>query len=406
MIYFEIVHLICSLGVAGEVLRNMSSNQWHIWQTPVIMHTTLIILIGLGIVQAAFVGTLLLRFPGPNSAMSRMLALVLVLTAVLMASELLDLLDIKVASELARDFFMLIDLLLAGMMYLLTCIIMGRKKALNPADLIHALPFAFGCIWMATGFRHTGTSSPGSYSGIPDAVALVVGYKGAVWFFYMGRSLWIAYAHQDGHARNVHEASDRLMARLVWPFIAISLISYSAFWLMYFGVSLPLDSDYLGALLIVLFVYYFTYTILREPGRYIRTLHARNRPKYSSSSLDKPRVESHIARIANYLEEKQPYLNEHLKLPDLADALDLSVNDLSQVINEGMGKTFPDLLNEYRLAVVKHKLLDPAEDKKTILALALESGFQSKASFNRIFKTKEGMTPSEFRNTFRSQPIE
>ena len=369
------------------------------------MHTILLILIGLGIVQATFVGTLLLRFPGPNRGLSRILAMLFALTAILMASELMDLLDIKVAFEPVRDFFMLIDLLLAGMMYLLTCFIMGRNKSLNISDLVHALPFILGCIWMGTGFRHMGTTSPGSYSGIPDAIAVVVGYKGIVWIIYMGWSLRLAYAHTDRHSLFDRKSRQRLMARLVWPFIVISLISYTAFWLMYFGVELTLDSDYLGALLIVLFVYYFTYAILREPGHYIRTLNTRARPKYSGSSLDKTRMEDYMARIGQYLGEKHAYLDENLKLPEMADALGLSVNDLSQVINEGMGKTFPDLLNEYRLAAVKRKLLDRAEDKKTILALALESGFQSKASFNRIFKMKEGMTPSEFRDTYRSQPI-
>jgi AraC-like DNA-binding protein len=369
------------------------------------MHTILLILIGLGIVQAVFVGILLLRFPGPNRGMSRLLALVLTLTAILMASELLDLLDIKIASEPVRDFFILIDLLLAGMMYLLTCFIIGRKRALNTSDLIHTLPFVLGSLWMGTGFRYTGTSSPGSFSAIPDAVAIVVGYKGAVWFIYMRKSLSLAYDRKAGHSAFIRELSNRLMARLVWPFIIISLISYTTFWLMYFGVALPLDSDYLGALFIVLFVYYFTYAILREPGYYIRTISTRNRPKYSNSSMDKLRAETYISQIGQYLEEKKPYLDENLKLPDVADTLGLSVNDLSQVINEGMGKTFPDLLNEYRLKEVKRKLLDPAQDYKTILALSLESGFQSKASFNRIFKAKEGMTPSEFRETYRSHPI-
>jgi len=52
---------------------------------------------------------------------------------------------------------------------------------------------------------------------------------------------------------------------------------------------------------------------------------------------------------------------------------------------------------------VKAKLLDPENDKYTLLGLAAEAGFNSKSSFNALFKHHTGMTPSEFKRKAESE---
>ncbi len=61
-----------------------------------------------------------------------------------------------------------------------------------------------------------------------------------------------------------------------------------------------------------------------------------------------------------------------------------------------LGKTFSEFLNEYRVNEVKEKLKTEDRSLQTILAIALDSGFNSKASFNRVFKKHTGLTPSEY----------
>jgi AraC-like DNA-binding protein len=117
---------------------------------------------------------------------------------------------------------------------------------------------------------------------------------------------------------------------------------------------------------------------------------------YQKSGLKKEESELILNNLLNYMETESPYLNGRLSLKEVAVYLKVSTNHLSQVINESLGKNFFDFVNGYRVNLVKAKLKDPANKNYTILAIALECGFNSKSSFNAIFKKFIGKTPSEY----------
>jgi len=83
----------------------------------------------------------------------------------------------------------------------------------------------------------------------------------------------------------------------------------------------------------------------------------------------------------------------------MAQSLNLSTNHLSQIINEKLEMNFFDFINEYRVNEVKDRLSDPKYKHYTLLAIAFDSGFNSKSSFNSIFKQYTGLTPSEFQKS-------
>jgi len=70
---------------------------------------------------------------------------------------------------------------------------------------------------------------------------------------------------------------------------------------------------------------------------------------------------------------------------------------LSQIINENFNRNFYDLINEYRVKEVKKCLSNQKYNNFTLLGIAYECGFNSKASFNGVFKKFTGLTPSEFK---------
>lgn len=108
------------------------------------------------------------------------------------------------------------------------------------------------------------------------------------------------------------------------------------------------------------------------------------------------------ASILNAIEMKKLYLEPKFSLNDLAEEMDESKHTISKVINSKAGRSFYDMVNGYRVQHLKNLMDDPKNDQYTILALGLESGFNSKASLNRIFKSSEGLTPREYLNQ-RSQ---
>jgi len=119
--------------------------------------------------------------------------------------------------------------------------------------------------------------------------------------------------------------------------------------------------------------------------------------KYQKSSISENDAFELLNQLNKYMETEKPYLSDKLTLPQVADELDVSINHLSQIINEQTDQNFFDFVNAYRVEEVKQRLLNPQNDVYSILGIAYECGFGSKSSFNRIFKNITGQTPSQYK---------
>ncbi|MCK4663019.1 MAG: helix-turn-helix transcriptional regulator, partial [Bacteroidales bacterium] len=119
--------------------------------------------------------------------------------------------------------------------------------------------------------------------------------------------------------------------------------------------------------------------------------------KYKRSGLKDKDAERYFKDLLRIMDTEKPYLNEKLSIQDLSDILGISRHYLTQVINEKLHKNFYTFTNEYRLKEVKKRMLSDKYKNYTILSIALESGFNSKSTFNTLFKNYTGMTPSEYR---------
>jgi ligand-binding sensor domain-containing protein/AraC-like DNA-binding protein len=126
--------------------------------------------------------------------------------------------------------------------------------------------------------------------------------------------------------------------------------------------------------------------------------------KYKRSSLTPGRSKRLLDRLLGIMEQEKPYLDPAMSLQMLAQRLDISKEDLSQVINEQLGKNFKNFLNFYRIEEAKKKLLDPRENQFVLLKIAFDVGFNSKSAFNASFKKVTGISPSEFRKSRQDQP--
>jgi AraC-like DNA-binding protein len=93
--------------------------------------------------------------------------------------------------------------------------------------------------------------------------------------------------------------------------------------------------------------------------------------------------------------EQKLHRQPKLSLEELAGQLKLPERYVSHLINVYHHGNFHNYVNGWRVKEVIEKINDPAEQHKTLLALALEAGFNSKSSFNQIFKSHTGRTPSE-----------
>ncbi len=97
------------------------------------------------------------------------------------------------------------------------------------------------------------------------------------------------------------------------------------------------------------------------------------------------------------------YQDPELSLSSLAEKLDLSLHELSRIINMALKKNFNDFVNEYRIREVARKMQDPAYDHLTLLGIAFDAGFNSKTTFNRTFRQMTGKSPAEYKNDLKKE---
>ncbi|MGY3088697.1 AraC-like DNA-binding protein [Hymenobacter sp. UYAg731] len=103
-----------------------------------------------------------------------------------------------------------------------------------------------------------------------------------------------------------------------------------------------------------------------------------------------------MERICRALVDDQLYQNPTLTLAELSAHTGLPPRLISFTVNAGFGRTFNDLVNGYRVAEVQRRLAAPDARRFTLLGIAFESGFNSKTTFNRIFKQLTGVAPREY----------
>lgn len=106
-----------------------------------------------------------------------------------------------------------------------------------------------------------------------------------------------------------------------------------------------------------------------------------------------------IAQITQYMETEKPYLTPALTLEKLAIQMRIPARLLSNIINRHFNCHFFEFINSYRIDEAKYMLSNQNQSDKTVLDIMLDVGFNSKATFNTLFKKKVGMTPSEYRKS-------
>ena len=207
-------------------------------------------------------------------------------------------------------------------------------------------------------------------------------------------------------------SSDVIVVKKIEWLNAFSLY-FSIYFLLYFIVvvlltfinSYQFQLDYLLLLIIAISIYAIGYSAISNPEifkaipEFDLESFELNKETPVNGSRNSNRFPELKEKLLQYMDSNKPYLKSDLKISELADSLAVPYYQLSQLINDEFLVNFYDFINKYRVEEAKKLLMEDNRNYK-ILAIAYEVGFNSKATFNRVFKKFTDLTPSEFKEKF------
>jgi AraC-like DNA-binding protein len=153
--------------------------------------------------------------------------------------------------------------------------------------------------------------------------------------------------------------------------------------------------DHLFAAYITVSIYLTSFRIVQRSGFFKQTP-LTDPQKYKTSTATPEGQQVLLQKLKQTMLSEKPFLKSEFSLPDLAQQLGTSVHTLSQTINVGLGKNFFEMVAEYRVSEAKKLLIEQPNIK--VEEIAEQVGYNSKSSFNTMFKKLTGLTPSEFRS--------
>tara|TARA_R110002012_G_scaffold68422_1_gene177741 strand:- start:2016 stop:3161 length:1146 start_codon:yes stop_codon:yes gene_type:complete len=148
--------------------------------------------------------------------------------------------------------------------------------------------------------------------------------------------------------------------------------------------------------LFFLFVNAVVFKGLQQPEIFAG-LEQKDTAKYTSSTLSSEEKQALKDKLIQLVENEKLYLDPEISLEQLCAKLEVAPKKLSQVLNEQLGQSYYDFINSYRINEAMTILSNSPDSKLTVLEVLYKVGFNSKSSFNTIFKEKTGTTPSAFR---------
>lgn len=280
------------------------------------------------------------------------------------------------------------------------------KREFERRDLLHFIPFALCALYLLPYYLQNGAAKLDMNFSV---------YYGVRWYtvrsallllqFLIYLSLIYLMLVRYPRQRSAGQASAPnknilFQARFL-------LVAFTAMWMvgiLHYAASLlsttyfyTPEADLILPLCLTIFVYALAYLGLRKPEALTASVDLPPAKRYETSSLTPERSERYMQKLLNCMETEKPFTDGDLTLKKLAKKLAVPPQHLSRVINERLNQNFVDFINTYRIEEAKKRLVDPSRKHYSVLAIAEEVGFNSKSSFNLVFKKHTSMTPSEFR---------
>lgn len=117
--------------------------------------------------------------------------------------------------------------------------------------------------------------------------------------------------------------------------------------------------------------------------------------QFAANVMHQHSSDESLGRVMDYLSR---HYSEVIRLSEVAEMVNMSESSFCRFFKQHTSKSFIDFLTDIRLGAASRALIDSS---LSIAEIGYDCGFNNLSNFNRIFKKKKGVTPSEFRDNYR-----
>lgn len=371
-----------------------------------------------GVLQGIIL-VVLLMLKQPNRLSNRILATLVSILVIHLSLVALDIRHLFLQFPHLSRLSWLIPLCYGPLMLLFTKSIMIRGFSIKPRYGLYFLPFViYLFVLLPYYFQPASAKLPILADPLREAKAdfgLLNGITNYIHILFASACLYIYYrkrAELPDYFADADRARFSWLETFLWSIWAIMLFSWICFmakrfdWPVFSGVY-PTNF-----LLAVALIYWISYKLLLSDYRWDQpageegagqlqpavnlTQTDQIQVKYQKTALSPEEITAIKGQLLVYMTKEKPFLDPSLTIEMLAGYLGVKRHQLSQVINQEFGQNFFEFTNSYRIAEFKKQATRQDAMNLSILGLAFDCGFNSKATFNQVFKKHEGITPSAF----------
>lgn len=209
--------------------------------------------------------------------------------------------------------------------------------------------------------------------------------------FYLWKSrklIWDYQAQLQDKLSNLERQTLNWLKQLIVLFL-ISIPLASLFYILLMSVGLDLTDRLIVNVYMLIAIFWLGIGGVRQPQ-----ISFRKRQETDQQKNTKNVHAAHLDLLIKAMENDKLYLLPDLNVRFLEERLSLSSKQISEALNQGLNKNFYYFINEYR--VEEFKLQSKENPHLTLVGIAMECGFNSKTTFQRVFKQITGMKPSEY----------
>ena len=218
-----------------------------------------------------------------------------------------------------------------------------------------------------------------------------------IYLFY--KSYKIHKIKEQTYSAETGKLGSSFIKALIFSVIAVIIITYVIYFLMLSFPAQALIFCSVNFVMVSALIYWIM--IFGKLNPQIYTLKKLEETKLKEQILakisDSALLGEICKKVLSCLEKDKLYKTEGLSIKELAEKSGFQSYLVSQAINSVLNKTFFELVNEYRIEESKRLLTNPAYNHLSLVGIGFEAGFNSKTTFNSLFKKHTGFTPSEYK---------